>query len=127
MGNYSLGLVWATKIFRQEDWCYIPKFYNSDEIHCDLIFDEALGLGNQHAIEGVAMMLWEFLEEAAIVDGGREQWHADAFQLVRVKLVPVVGDFEVESLAGEFDGDFPKAGRRVIERKFSVDGLGGRL
>ncbi len=105
-----------------------PDLIGVDEfVHGDDSQAKALGLANQHAIEGVSMMLWEFLEEAAVVDGGREQWHTDALQLVWVKLVPVVGDFEVKSLAGEFDGDFPKAGRRVIERKFSVDGLGGRL
>jgi hypothetical protein len=73
----------------------------------------------------VAKASW--VEEAAVVDGWCQEWHTDALQFIRVKLVPVVGDFEVESLAGEFDGDFPKARRRVIEREFAVDGLGGRF
>ena len=61
-----------------------------DFVHGDDSQSKALGLANEHAIEGIAMMLGEFLEEAAIVDGGREKWHADELQLVGVKLVPRV-------------------------------------
>lgn len=41
-----------------------------DFVHGDDSQSKALGLANQHAVEGIGMMFWEFLEKAAVVDGG---------------------------------------------------------
>jgi hypothetical protein len=42
-----------------------------DRVHRDDAQTKALGLADQHAIEGIAMMPGEFLKEAAVVDGWR--------------------------------------------------------
>lgn len=94
-----------------------------DLVHGDDSQSQAFGLADEHAVERIGVMLGEFLEEAEVVDGGRQERHADALQLVRENWVSVGIDLEIESLAGEFDRDFPKARGRVIERKFAFDRL----
>lgn len=42
-----------------------------DFVHGDDSQTKALGLANEHAVEGIAMMLGEVLEKAAVVDGWR--------------------------------------------------------
>jgi hypothetical protein len=65
---------WVTTVKRGRWRCASPDppdlIEVDDFVHGDDSQAKAFGLANQHAIEGIAMMLWEFLEEAAIVDGG---------------------------------------------------------
>lgn len=72
-----------------------------DFVHGDDAQSKALGLAYEHAVEGIGMVFGKFLQQAAVVDVWSESRHAVALQFVRVKLVPVVGDFEFESLAGD--------------------------
>ena len=65
-------LGWVTTVKRGRWRCASPDPPDligvDDFVHGDDSQSKALGLANEHAIEGIAMMLGEFLQEAAIVD-----------------------------------------------------------